>query len=110
MKRTFDVAYPVGAEDQYVHKANADMSSSAHSPATIATDVDESDLPKAAKGWVAHREPTSYEMQPVPTVKAYKNSTFLNSPHVRHTTYPTHNTSCNPPSHLTRVGTPCAFA
>jgi len=83
MKRTFDVAYPVGAEDQYVHKANADMSSSAHSPATIATDVDESDLPKAAKGWVAHREPTSYEMQPVPTVKAYKNSTFLNSPHAR---------------------------
>ena len=41
------------------------------------------ELPKAPAGWVPHREPTTYKSESVPTVKAYKNSDFLNGPHAR---------------------------
>jgi len=65
MKRTSNVPYPI--EDKRAR----------------ATTNKDDDLPKAAEGWVAHRDPTEYKSQPVPTVKAYKNSAFLNSPHAR---------------------------
>jgi len=44
---------------------------------------DGDDLPKAPKGWIPHRDPTEYKMPPTPTVKAYRNSEFLNSSHCR---------------------------
>lgn len=76
MKREFSEsdAYPVRGEDRRTR--------SRVSKTEMPDDVD-ADLPKPAKGWVAHRDPTVYKSEPVPTVKAYKNSKFLNSPHAR---------------------------
>lgn len=68
MKRSAE-AYPVPEE--------ADKSPSQ------ATELLDDDLPKPAKGWSPHRDPTEYKAQPVPTTKAYRNSTWLNSPHAR---------------------------
>jgi len=51
-------------------------------PVLDASDTGE-DLPEAPKGWVPHRDPTTYKAEPVPTVKAYKNPDFLSSPHAR---------------------------
>jgi len=39
--------------------------------------------PAKKHGWVPHRDPTSYALAPVPTIKAYKNPDFLNSSHAR---------------------------
>jgi len=46
-------------------------------------DAADDDLPKAPKGWVPHRDPTTYKLAPTPTVKAYRNTEFLNSSHCR---------------------------
>jgi len=41
------------------------------------------DADEAAAGWVPHRDPTSYKLPPVQTVRAYRKQDFLNSSHAR---------------------------
>ena len=78
MKRVSEAAYPISSTDQKRLRPELDF----HDSPTPLDEPDD-DLPKAPKGWEPHREPTEYKSTPVPTVKAYKNTAFLNSPHAR---------------------------